>query len=99
MSLAVRPSGDRSGDAAHSVLRHLAQLDQTESAVVLASGMAAMACTMVSLLRPTGNVVGSGMDEAPKTKFAREHVRPTIYGQMIDGKPGSGPNRSVYKDF
>ena len=54
---------------------------------------------MVSLLRPTGNVVGSGMDEAPKTKFAREHVRPTIYGQMIDGKPGSGPNRSVYKDF
>ncbi|WP_396202287.1 aminotransferase class I/II-fold pyridoxal phosphate-dependent enzyme, partial [Gemmatimonas sp.] len=36
----------------HSVVRQLAQLERTESAIVLASGMAAVACTMVSLLRP-----------------------------------------------
>ena len=54
---------------------------------------------MVSLLKPSGSVVGSGAGESPKTKFAREHVRPTVYGQMTDGKPGGGPNRSVYKDF
>ena len=35
-----------------SVVRQLAQLERTESAIVLASGMAAVACTMVSLLRP-----------------------------------------------
>jgi cystathionine beta-lyase/cystathionine gamma-synthase len=34
------------------VVRQLAQLERTESAIVLASGMAAVACTMVSLLRP-----------------------------------------------
>lgn len=54
---------------------------------------------MVSLLKPSGDIVGGGVGESPKTKFAREHVRPTVYGQMIDGKPGGGANRSVYKDF
>lgn len=54
---------------------------------------------MVSLMKPSGSVVGSGSGENPKTKFARQQVRPTVYGQMRDGKPGSGPNRSVYKSY
>jgi len=43
----------------HSVVRQLAQLERTESAIVLASGMAAVACTMVSLLRPGDHLLAS----------------------------------------
>ena len=53
---------------------------------------------MVSIFKSSGTV-GSSSGESPKTKFFRNHVKPTVYGQMTDGKPGSGPNRSVHKTF
>ena len=87
MSLAVRPSGDRSGDAAHSVLRHLAQLDQTESAVVLASGMAAMACTMVSLLRPGDHLLASGWLRTETRRFFEQEL-PALGVQVSFVDPG-----------
>jgi hypothetical protein len=52
---------------------------------------------MVKILRPSSEPVKSGVDDDPRTSFARKHVNPSIYGQMRDGKPGSGPNRSAYK--
>ena len=52
---------------------------------------------MVRILKPSSEKVSGGVDHDPRTSFARKHVNPSIFGQMRDGKPGSGPNRSVYK--
>jgi hypothetical protein len=51
---------------------------------------------MVAIFKSSGPV-GSAPQESQRTKFFRNHVKPTVFGQMTDGKPGSGPNRSVHK--
>ena len=61
----------------HSVVRQLAQLDRTESALVLASGMAAVACTMVSLLRPGDHLLASRWLR-PETRRFFEHELPAL---------------------
>ena len=60
-----------------SVERQLAQLDRTESALVLASGMAAVACTMVSLLRPGDHLLASRWLR-PETRRFFEHELPAL---------------------
>ena len=60
-----------------SVVRQLAQLDRTESALVLASGMAAVACTMVSLLRPGDHLLASRWLR-PETRRFFEHELPAL---------------------
>lgn len=60
-----------------SVVQQLAQLDRTESALVLASGMAAVACTMVSLLRPGDHVLASRWLR-PETRQFFEHELPAL---------------------
>lgn len=64
-----------------SVVRQLAQLDRTESALVLASGMAAVACTMVSLLRPGDHLLASRWLR-PETRRFFEHELPALGVQV-----------------
>ena len=60
-----------------SVERQLAQLDRTESALVLASGMAAVACTMVALLRPGDHLLASRWLR-PETRRFFDHELPAL---------------------
>jgi len=60
-----------------SVERQLAQLDRTESALVLASGMAAVASTMVSLLRRGDHLLASRW-LCPRTRRFFEHELPAL---------------------
>lgn len=69
------------GRADSSVVRQLAQLDRTESALVLASGMAAVACTMVSLLRPGDHLLASRWLR-PETRRFFEHELPALGVQV-----------------
>jgi cystathionine beta-lyase/cystathionine gamma-synthase len=64
-----------------AVVRELAQLDRTESALVLASGMAAVACTMVSLLRPGDHLLASRWLR-PETRRFFEHELPALGVQV-----------------
>ena len=75
------PSGLAPGRAQRSVVRQLAQLDRTESALVLASGMAAVACTMVSLLRPGDHLLVSRWLR-PETRRFFEHELPALGVQV-----------------
>ena len=65
----------------NSVERQLAQLDRTESALVLASGMAAVACTMVALLRPGDHLLASRWLR-PETRWFFEHELPALGVQV-----------------
>ncbi|WP_411280296.1 trans-sulfuration enzyme family protein [Gemmatimonas sp.] len=75
------PRARAEGLADSSVARQLAQLDRTESALVLASGMAAVACTMVSLLRPGDHLLASRWLR-PETRRFFEHELPALGVQV-----------------
>ncbi len=75
------PSGRTPVRADSSVVRQLAQLDRTESALVLASGMAAVACTMMALLRPGDHLLASGWLR-PETRRFFEHELPALGVQV-----------------
>lgn len=79
-----------------SVVRQLAQLDRTESALVLASGMAAVACTMVSLLRPGDHLLASRWLR-PETRrfFARELPALGVHVSFVDPTETRGWRRSL----
>lgn len=82
--------------ADRTVVRELAQLDRTESALVLASGMAAVACTMVSLLRPGDHVLASRWLR-PETRRFFEHELPALGVQVsfVDPTETRGWRRSL----
>ena len=75
------PAGRARELADSAVVRELAQLDRTESALVLASGMAAVACTMVSLLRPGDHLLASRWLR-PETRRFFEHELPALGVQV-----------------
>jgi len=79
-----------------SVARQLAQLDRTESALVLASGMAAVACTMVSLLRPGDHMLASRWLR-PDTRRFFEHELPSlgVHVSFVDPKETRGWRRAL----
>jgi cystathionine beta-lyase/cystathionine gamma-synthase len=79
-----------------SMVRQLAQLDRTESALVLASGMAAVACTMVSLLRPGDHLLTSRWLR-PETRRFFEHELPSLGVQVsfVDPTETRGWRRSL----
>lgn len=52
---------------------------------------------IASYLKPSSSKIGSESEQSARSNSTRKHIRPNVYGQMKDGKPGSGPNRSVYK--
>lgn len=89
------PAGLVSGRPDSSVMRELAQLDRTESALVLASGMAAVACTMVSLLRPGDHLLTSRWLRAETRRFF-EHELPALGVQVsfVDPTETRGWRRS-----
>ncbi len=90
------PFGRAPGRADGSVVRQLAQLDRTESALVLASGMAAVACTMVSLLRPGDHLLASRWLR-PDTRRFFEHELPALGVQVsfVDPTETRGWRRSL----
>jgi len=53
---------------------------------------------IASYLKPSSSKIGSESEQGARSNSTRKHIRPNVYGQMKDGKPGSGPNRSVYKN-
>jgi cystathionine beta-lyase/cystathionine gamma-synthase len=65
---------ERVGEA---VARQLAQLERTEAALVLASGNAALACTMLALLRPGDHLLASRWLRADTRHFF-EHELPAL---------------------
>ncbi|QJR34609.1 trans-sulfuration enzyme family protein [Gemmatimonas groenlandica] len=90
------PDGLVPGRPDNSVVRELAQLDRTESALVLASGMAAVACTMVSLLRPGDHLLASRWLR-PETRRFFEHELPALGVQVsfVDPTETRGWRRSL----
>ena len=73
--LALNGGPDERADEA--VVRELAQLERTESALVLASGAAALACTMLALLRPGDHLLASRWLRADTRHFF-EHELPAL---------------------
>ena len=63
--------------ADEAVVRQLAQLEWTESALVLASGNAALACTMLALLRPGDHLLASRWLRTDTRHFF-EHELPAL---------------------
>jgi len=90
------PVGLAPGRADSLVVRQLAQLDRTESALVLASGMAAVACTLVSLLRPGDHLLASRWLR-PETRRFFEHELPALGVQVsfVDPTETRGWRRSL----
>ncbi len=90
------PDGFAQGRADHSVVRQLAQLDRTESALVLASGMAAVACTLVSLLRPGDHLLASRWLR-PETRrfFAQELPALGVQVSFVDPTETRGWRRAL----
>ncbi len=85
-----------SGHADRSVVRQLARLEGTESALVLASGMAAVAGTMVSLLRQGDHLLASRWLR-PDTRRFFEHELPALGVQVsfVDPTETRGWRRSL----
>ena len=97
------PDGDgpvlyqRYGNAPNHVMlaRRLAALEGGEDAVVLASGMAAMACALLSLVRAGDHVLATdaiygGTRSLLSTELARLGIEPILVPTVIFGPSGGG---------
>ena len=79
-----------------SLSRRLAELEGAESALVLASGRAAVACTALALLRPGDHLLaGSSLRASTRAFFAQELPALGVDVSWIDARDTRGWRRSV----
>ena len=55
--------------------------------------------TMIGLLKPSANTVGTEQGSVAKSRSAKRNVTPTVFGQLRNGQPGSGANKAVQKPY